>query len=88
MSLSKPAQVLGLQGAGLMSEKLGRRRSLMVCGLLQIVISLAIHFSTSYLTLLVALTFSGALNSMVLNPSYAYLSEISLIRSDLDIIKF
>ena len=88
MSLTKPAQVLGLQGAGLMSEKLGRRRSLMVCGLLQIVISLATHFSTSYLTLLVALTFSGALNSMVLNPSYAYLSEISLIRSDLDIIKF
>ena len=79
MSLTKPAQMVGLQGAGLMSEKLGRRRSLMVCSVLQIVIALAIHFSNSYLTLLVALTFSGALNSMVLNPSYAYLSEISLI---------
>ena len=80
VSLSQPAQVLGLQLAGVMSEKLGRRRSLVVCGVFQVIISLATHFSTSYLTLLVALTFSGALNSMVLNPSYAYLSEISLIR--------
>ena len=80
MSLNKAARVLGLLGAGVMSEKLGRRRSLMVCGVFQIIISLATHFSSSYLTLLVTLTFSGALNSMVLNPSYAYLSEISLIR--------
>ena len=82
MSLNKAARVLGLLGAGVMSEKLGRRRSLMVCGVFQIIISLATHFSSSYLTLLVTLTFSGALNSMVLSPSYAYLSEISLIRSD------
>ena len=80
VSLSQPAQVLGLQLAGVMSEKLGRRRSLVVCGVFQVIISLATHFSTSYLTLLVTLTFSGALNSMVLNPSYAFLSEISLIR--------
>ena len=80
VSLSQPAQVLGLQLAGAMSEKLGRRRSLVVCGVFQVIISLATHFSTSYLTLLVTLTFSGALNSMVLNPSYAFLSEISLIR--------
>ena len=82
VSLSQPAQVVGLQGAGLMSERLGRRKSLMVCGVFQIIISLATHFSSSYITLLVTLTFSGALNSMVLSPSYAYLSEISLIRSD------
>ena len=80
VSLSQPAQVLGLQLAGVMSEKLGRRRSLVVCGVFQVIISLATHFSISYLTLLVTLTFSGALNSMVLNPSYAFLSEISLIR--------
>ena len=80
MSLNQPVQVVGLQGAGPLSERLGRRRSLMVCSVFQIIISLAIHFSSSYLTLLVSLTFSGALNSMVLNPSYAYLSEICLIR--------
>ena len=56
-----------------------------VCSLLQILISIGVHFSSSFLSLLVALSFSGGFNSMILNPSYAFLSEISLIREALKI---
>ena len=72
--------MFGLILSGFISERLGRKKCLILVSVLQILTSVAIHFSTSYLTLLVALTFSGGLNSMVLTPSFSFLSEIALIR--------
>ena len=80
VSLNQPSKMFGLILSGFISEKLGRKKCLILVSFLQILTSVAIHFSNSYMTLLVALTFSGGLNSMVLNPSFSFLSEISLIR--------
>ena len=83
VSLNQPARMFGLMVAGLISERLGRKKALLVCSLLQILISIGVHFCSSFISLLVALIFSGCFNSMILNPSFAFLSEISLIREAL-----
>ena len=80
VSLNQPSWVFGLTLAGLISEWLGRKKSLLVCSLLQILITIAVPFCSSFISLLVVLTILGLLNSMILNPSFAFLSEISLIR--------
>ena len=77
--------MFGLVIAGLISEWLGRKKALCVSSGLQILISVGVHFSSSFITLLIALIFSGFFNSMILNPSYAFLSEISLVREALKI---
>ena len=46
----------------------------------QILVSFGVFFSSSYASLMVALIFSGFFNCMVMNPSFALLSEISVIR--------
>ena len=46
----------------------------------QIGVSLAVFFCNSYISLMVALIVSGFFNCMVMNPSFALLSEISVIR--------
>ena len=83
MSLNQPSWMFGLMVAGVISERLGRKKALLVCSLLQILTSIAVPFCNSFITLLVALTFLGGFNSMILNPSFAFLSEISLIREAL-----
>ena len=45
----------------------------------QILVSFGVFFSSSYASLMVALIFSGFFNCMVMNPSFALLSEISVI---------
>ena len=84
VSLNQPSSMLGLIVAGPLSDRLGRKRTLIVGSFLQILVSVAIFFSGSYNSLLVALTFSGCFNVLIIPPSYAYLSEISLIREDFE----
>ena len=79
--------MFGLMLAGLISERFGRKKALLTCSLLQILISVGVHFSSSFTTLLIALTLSGGFNTMILNPSYAFLSEISLIRDALKTVE-
>ena len=59
VSLNQPSKMLGLVLSGLISDRLGRKRCLLVVSLLQITTSVSIHFCTSYIALLVALTLSG-----------------------------
>ena len=80
MSLNQPARILGLFVSAGISEKFGRKKSLIVFGVCQIIVSFVVFLCSDYLSLLVALIFSGFLNCMVMNPSFALLSEISLIR--------
>ena len=83
VSLNQPSWMFGLMLAGLISEGLGRKKALLVCSLLQILTTLAVPFCNSFISLLLALTFLGGFNAMILNPSFAFLSEISLIREAL-----
>ena len=86
VSLNQISRMFGLMTAGVISERLGRKKAMLICSLLQISISIGVHFSSSFISLLVALAFSGGFNTMILNPSYAFLSEISLIRGALKIM--
>ena len=80
MSLNQPSRILGLFVSAGISEKLGRKRSLILFSLAQILVSLVAFLCNSYLSLMVALIFSGFFNCMVMNPSFALLSEISVIK--------
>ena len=80
MSLNQPSRILGLTVSAGISEKFGRKKSLIFFSVCQIIVSFAVFLCHSYATLLVALIFSGFLNCMVMNPSFALLSEISLIK--------
>ena len=80
VTLNQPARVLGLFLSGAISDKIGRKRSLIVVSVFQITSSLTMYFVNSYTTLMVNLCVSGIAMSMVMIPSYALLSEICLIR--------
>ena len=80
VSLNQPAAICGLVIAGFVSEKIGRRRSLMLFNFSQILVSFLVFSSHSYLALLASLLSSGILNYTVMIPSFALLSEICLIR--------
>ena len=85
VSLNQLSQIFGLVLARLISDRLGRKKALCICSLLQILTSVAVHFSSSFTTPLLAITFSACFNTLFLNPSYSFLSEISLIRIALKI---
>ena len=80
VSLNQPSRILGLFVSAGISEKFGRKRSLILFSLAQIAVSFAVFLCNSYITLMVALIFSGFFNCMVMNPSFALLSEISVIK--------
>ena len=80
MSLNQPSRIVGLFVSAGISEKFGRKRSLILFSLAQIAVSFAVFLCNSYITLMVALIFSGFFNCMVMNPSFALLSEISVIK--------
>ena len=80
VTLNQPARVLGFFLSGAISDKIGRKRSLIVVSVFQIISSLTMYFVNSYTTLMVNLCVSGIAMSMVMIPSYALLSEICLIR--------
>ena len=80
MSLCQPARVLGFLVGGLLSEKLGRKKSLILISGCQILTSVCIAFTSSFLTLLLAMCFSIFSLCLSTNPCYTFITEISLIR--------
>ena len=74
VSMNQISKMFGLIAAGLISDRFGRKKAMVVCSVLQILISIGVHFCFSFISLLIALMFSGCFNIMVLNPSYAFLS--------------
>merc|ERR1712212_351803 len=65
---------------GYLAERIGRKRSLILCSLCQTVGCIFIFLSNSYTSLLLSVSLTGLTTGMALLPSYAILSEISLIR--------
>jgi len=80
LSLSQPSRMIGTFMTGYLAERIGRKKSLILCGICQMIGGFAIFLSTSYLTLILSLSLTGLTTGMALLPSYALLSEMSLIR--------
>ena len=68
VTLNQPARVLGLFLSGLISEKIGRKKSLIYFSIFQILASVAMFFVNSYATLMVALFATGVSMAMVMIP--------------------
>ena len=80
VSLCQPARVLGFLVGGLLSEKFGRKKSLILISACQILTSVCLTFTYSFLTLLLAMCFSIFSLCLSTNPCYTFTTEISLIR--------
>merc|ERR1712179_804748 len=74
LTLSQPTRMVGTFVTGYLNERIGRKKSLILCSVCQILGCIFIFLSTSYLSLM------GMSTGMALLPSYALLSEMSLIR--------
>ena len=80
MSANQPPRVLGLFISSFLSERLGRRMSLILGSVLHVVTGVAVYFCHSFVSLTIAISVSAVSLQMVTVPSYALLSEICLIR--------
>ena len=80
VSISQPTRIIGLFLAGFLSEKIGRKKSLIVASILQIVVACSVYFCSCFESLVVVVALSNLFSCMVQVPSYALLSEICLIR--------
>ena len=80
MSINQPARVIGLFISGYLSEKMGRKRCLILGSIVQIISAISVYFCTSYESLMMTVALTGLSVCMVTIPSYALLSEICLIR--------
>jgi len=80
LTLSQPTRMVGTFVTGYLNERIGRKKSLILCSVCQILGCIFIFLSTSYLSLLLSLSLMGMSTGMALLPSYALLSEMSLIR--------
>ena len=65
VSLSQLSRVLGVFLSGLMADKLGRRRSLIVSSILQLLAAFGVYFCTSFLSLAAVLAITTFFSSMV-----------------------
>ena len=65
VSLSQLSRVLGVFMSGLMADNLGRRRSLIVSSLLQLLAAIGVYFCTSFLSLAAVLAITTLFSSMV-----------------------
>ena len=72
--------MLGLFISGYFSEKIGRKRCLILGSIVQIISACSVYFCTSYASLMMTVALTGFSVCMVTIPSYALLSEICLIR--------
>ena len=68
VTLNQPARVLGLFLSGAISDKIGRKKSLIAFSIFQIISSVAMYFVRSYESLMVTLCLSGLSMSMVMIP--------------------
>ena len=73
VTLNQPARVFGLFVSGLISEKIGRKKSLISFSILQILTSVMMFFVKSYPTLMVAMCCCGFSMAMVMIPRKAFL---------------
>ena len=80
MSINQPARVIGFFISSYLSERVGRKKSLILASVLQVTSAVSVYFCQSFLSLTLALSVSGLTLCMVMIPSYALLSEICLIR--------
>jgi len=80
LTLSQPSRMVGTFITGYLAERIGRKRSLILCSLCQAVGCVFIFLSNSYTSLLLSVSLTGLTTGMALLPSYAILSEMSLIR--------
>ena len=79
VTLNQPARVLGLFLSGLISEKIGRKKSLIYFSIFQILASVAMFFVNSYATLMVALFATGISMAMVMIPRRVFSKYQNLI---------
>jgi len=80
MSVTQPTRVIGTTLTGYLQGRLGRKKCLVLCCLVQMLGCLLIYCSYSYVTLLIALSIAGTTTGMAMLPSYTLLAEMSLIR--------
>ena len=69
---------MGLLVSGFLSEQLGRRRILIAGSCLQILTCSLFYFASSFLTLTLMVAAALLVTVLVMIPSYALLSEVSL----------
>ena len=69
---------MGLLVSGFLSEQLGRRRILIAGSCLQILTCCLFYFASSFLTLTLMVAAALLVTVLVMIPSYALLSEVSL----------
>ena len=69
--------------SGFLSEQLGRRRILIAGSCLQILTCCLFYFSSSFLTLTLMVAAALLVTVLVMIPSYALLSEVSLFYNSL-----
>ena len=81
MSIRKLAAILGLFLSSFLSDKFGRRKILIVGSLLQILTCCLFYFAASFLTLTLMVAAALLVTVLVMIPSYALLSEVSLYQS-------
>ena len=82
MSIRKLAAILGLFLSSFLSDRIGRKKVLIVGSLLQILTSCLFYFCNSFLTLTLMVAASRPSCLMVKIPSYLMLSEVSKSNKD------
>ena len=70
------ADIVGLFVTGYLSEKLGRKRMLILGSILQIITCCLIYFCNSFLTITSVFSMFTLTSYLVMEPSYSLLSEV------------
>ena len=82
MSVRNLADIIGLFMSSFLSDKIGRKKTLMLGSLLQILTSCLFYLCNSFLTLTLMVAASRPSCLMVKIPSYLMLSEVSKSNKD------
>ena len=80
MSINQPTRVLSVFCSGFLSEKIGRKKTLILGSICQILGGLSVFFSRSFTSLFVSVGFCGFFMCLIDTAKYSILSEICLIR--------
>ena len=80
MSINQPTRVLSVFCSGFLSEKIGRKKTLILGSICQISGGLSVFFSRSFTSLFVSVGFCGFFMCLIDTAKYSILSEICLIR--------
>ena len=80
MSINQPTRVFSVFCSGFLSEKIGRKKTLILGSICQILGGLSVFFSRSFTSLFVSVGFCGFFMCLIDTAKYSILSEICLIR--------